>query len=102
MKKKIIAMIAAISMLSMILTACSGSSSSGFSNKYGTSSTKCAVSGCSNYIASSGDTNCCASHSNKCLECRKYIDGDAMYCMSCLTSAAKKVSGSSGNSSKGY
>jgi len=58
-----------------------------FTNAYGTSTTRCAVSGCGNYIASSGDTNCCTSHSNRCLECRKYIDGDAMYCMSCIASA---------------
>lgn len=58
-----------------------------FTNAYGTSTTRCAVSGCNNYIASSGDTNCCTIHSNRCLECRKYIDGDATYCMSCLTKA---------------
>lgn len=64
------------------------STSNSFSNKYGTPTTRCVVSGCSNYIASSGDTNCCVTHSNKCLECRKYIDGDATYCMSCIYSAA--------------
>ena len=58
-----------------------------FTNKFGTSTTKCAKAGCSNYIASSGDTNCCVSHSNRCLECRCYIDGDAMYCMECLYDA---------------
>ena len=58
-----------------------------FSNKYGTSSTKCAKSGCNNYIATSGDTNCCVTHSNKCLECKKYIDGDAVYCMDCIKGA---------------
>lgn len=63
------------------------SSSSSFTNKYGTSTTKCAKSGCSNYIASSGDTNCCTTHSNRCLKCNCYIDGDAMYCMSCLEEA---------------
>lgn len=62
-----------------------------FSNKYGSSTTKCAKSGCSNYIAKSGDTAYCTAHSNKCLECYCYIDGDAMYCMKCLTSAASKV-----------
>lgn len=83
-----------------ITTKKSYSSSTGsFSNKYGTATTKCAVSGCSNYIASSGDTNCCVSHSNKCLECRKYIDGDAMYCMSCIYSAAGSGSGKSDKSS---
>ena len=66
----------------------SGYSSSGsFSNKYGTRTTKCAVSGCDNYIAKSGDTNCCTYHSNKCGNCHCYIDGDAMYCMDCLRNA---------------
>lgn len=65
------------------------SASSYFSNKYGTNTTKCVVSGCSNYIASSGDTNCCTSHSNRCGECRCYIDGDAMFCMSCLSAALR-------------
>ena len=65
----------------------SNKTSGSFTNKYGSSSTTCAVSGCSNKIASSGDTNCCTSHSNKCLECRCYIDRDAMYCMSCLKKA---------------
>lgn len=70
-----------------------GSQSSGaFTNKYGTPTTKCAHSGCNNYIASSGDTNCCAVHSNNCLECGKYIDEDAMYCMDCLNKAAKQTS----------
>lgn len=69
-------------------TSSSGSSSSTFTNKYGTRTTKCAHSGCNNYIASSGDTNCCTVHSNRCLNCNKYIDEDAMYCMDCLTEAA--------------
>ena len=64
---------------------------SSFTNKYGTPTTKCAYPGCSNYIASSGDTNCCTLHSNRCLECHKYIDGDAAYCMDCLTSAINKI-----------
>ena len=58
-----------------------------FTNKYGTSTTKCAVSGCSRYIASSGDTNCCTTHSNRCGECHCYIDGDAMFCMDCIYDA---------------
>ena len=62
-----------------------GSSSGSFTNKYGTPTTKCVKSGCNNYIAKSGDTNCCTSHSNRCLNCSCYIDGDAMYCMTCLT-----------------
>ena len=58
-----------------------------FTNKYGSSTTKCVVSGCSNNIASSGDTNCCTRHSNRCGNCNCYIDGDAMFCMSCLVGA---------------
>ena len=64
--------------------------SNSFTNKYGTPTTKCAHPGCSNYIASSGDTNCCPTHSNKCLNCGKYIDEDAAYCMSCLSNALGK------------
>lgn len=60
-----------------------------FTNKYGTSTTKCAHIGCSNYIASSGDTNCCTTHSRKCLECYCYIDEDATWCVSCLANALK-------------
>ena len=76
----------------------SNNDSSSFTNKYGTADTKCVVSGCSNKIASSGDTNCCVSHSNNCLECGNYIDGDATYCMDCLSGA---ISGSSESSSSG-
>lgn len=60
-----------------------------FTNKFGTATTKCVHSGCSSYIASSGDTNCCPTHSNKCAECRAYIDEDALWCMSCLTKGLK-------------
>ena len=76
--------------------------SANFTNKYGTPTTRCVKSGCDNYIASSGDTNCCTAHSNRCLNCNCYIDGDAMYCMSCLTgaSSSSKSSSSSGSSSK--
>ena len=63
------------------------STSTTFTNKYGTPTTKCAHAGCNNYIASSGDTNCCTLHSNKCLECNCYIDEDALYCISCLAKA---------------
>ena len=79
----------------------SGSSSSNggysdsFTNKYGTSTTKCDVYGCNNYIAKSGDTNCCVSHSNICKNCYCYIDRDAMYCMSCLYDSANKNNSSS-------
>ena len=76
-----------------------GSKTSSFTNKYGTPTTKCAHAGCNNYIASSGDTNCCTIHSNKCLNCGAYIDEDAMYCMSCLTKASTKSSSGSGKSS---
>ncbi len=77
------------------------SSSTSFTNKYGTSTTKCAHPGCNNYIASSGDTNCCTVHSNKCLECGKYIDEDATWCMDCLTKSAFSGSSSYGSSSNG-
>lgn len=83
----------------------SSSSNSKFTNKYGTSTTICAHNGCNKYIASTGDTNCCSTHSNKCLNCKKYIDEDAMYCMSCLSesinssSNSDSSSGSSTNSS---
>ena len=56
-----------------------------FTNSYGTPNTKCVFSGCTNAIATSGDTNCCVVHSNKCFNCGKYIDGDAMFCMDCLS-----------------
>lgn len=62
---------------------------SSFTNKYGTSTTKCAHSGCSNYIASSGDTNCCTTHSRRCIECNCYIDEDANWCMKCIEDALK-------------
>ena len=63
------------------------SGSSSFTNKYGTSTTKCYIAGCNNYIAKSGDTNCCTTHSNKCGNCYCYIDSDAVYCMSCISGA---------------
>ena len=69
-----------------------------FTNQYGTPQTICAHSGCNRTIASSGDTNCCTVHSAKCLNCGKYIDEDAVFCMDCLT---KSVTKSSGNSSTG-
>ncbi|MBQ3761195.1 MAG: hypothetical protein II875_04180 [Clostridia bacterium] len=58
-----------------------------FTNKYGTPTTKCAHYGCTNYIASSGDTAYCTTHSQKCVSCRKYIDEDATYCMDCIYKA---------------
>ena len=66
-----------------------------FTNKFGTPQTICAHAGCDNTIASSGDTNCCTKHSAKCLNCGKYIDEDATYCMDCLTKSVTKSSGSS-------
>ena len=68
----------------------SSDSWSSFTNKYGTPTTRCAHPGCSNYIASSGDTNCCVSHSRRCLECGTYIDEDAVYCMDCIDKALRK------------
>ena len=65
------------------------SSNKSFTNKYGTATTKCNHSGCNNYIASSGDTNCCTIHSNKCGNCGKYIDEDALYCMDCIEKTLK-------------
>ena len=91
-----ISIVIVIAMWSNYDPAYSGSSSTNggysgsFTNKYGTSTTKCDVSGCNNYIAKSGDTNCCVTHSNKCKNCYCYIDRDAMYCMSCLYSSANK------------
>ena len=58
-----------------------------FTNAFGTPTTRCAHPGCSNFIASSGDTNCCTAHSNRCLQCGRYIDEDAMFCLSCITDA---------------
>ena len=66
------------------------SSSSSFTNNFGTPTTKCNHSGCTRYIASSGDTNCCTVHSNRCGTCGKYIDEDASYCMDCIRKALNK------------
>lgn len=62
-------------------------SSSSFTNKTGTSTTKCMHSGCDNYIAPSGDTYFCITHSKNCGVCGCYIDEDAMYCPSCIIDA---------------
>ena len=62
-------------------------SGSSFTNKFGTANTVCVVDGCSSKIATSGDTNCCPKHSNKCGNCGCYTDGDAIFCMSCLEEA---------------
>ena len=45
------------------------------------------MSGCNRSAVTSGDSVYCAQHSNRCLNCNKYIDADAMYCMSCLRDA---------------
>ena len=95
--KRIITLSIALIMIMTLACACGGGSSSSgngktavaFTNKFGTATTKCAHKGCSNYIASSGDTNCCTTHSRKCLECGCYIDEDAMYCMDCIEKAIK-------------
>lgn len=63
------------------------SSSAPFTNKTGTSTTKCAHAGCDNYIASSGDTYYCVTHSKKCGACGCYIDEDAMFCPDCIIDA---------------
>jgi hypothetical protein len=63
------------------------SGSNSFTNKFGTKDTVCVVDGCYKTIASSGDTNCCIAHSNNCGNCGCFIDGDAMFCMSCITEA---------------
>lgn len=71
-----------------------------FTNKFGTPQTICAHSGCNNTIASTGDTNCCTRHSAKCLNCGKYIDEDATYCMECLKKSITKSS--EGSSTKSH
>lgn len=68
-------------------TSSSSYKSSSFTNSYGTPTTLCAHPGCTNYISSTGDTNCCTVHSRKCLQCGKYIDEDALYCISCIKAA---------------
>lgn len=75
------------------------STAKSFTNKYGTSTTVCAHSGCTDYIASSGDTNCCQTHSNKCGECGKYIDEDALFCVECILKASSSASTNSSSSS---
>lgn len=128
MKKRVVSLVFACILVSLIMSGCTGNGTStpstssstdpssnssitssgggessynsytSFTNDYGTPTTVCAHSGCTNYIASSGDTNCCATHSRKCLECNCYIDEDAMYCMDCLTKAANSGNSSSDSS----
>ena len=76
-------------------------SSNSFTNTYGSPTTKCAHSGCNNPVASSGDTNCCTVHSNRCADCGKYIDEDAMYCMDCLYKASGQSTGNGAHSNIG-
>ena len=59
-----------------------------FTNGFGTPTTKCAHTGCNEFIAPSGNTNCCIIHSNKCLECGNYCDEDALYCLDCIQKAS--------------
>lgn len=68
-----------------------------FSNKFGTMSTKCVHPDCDMNIVTSGDSNCCIIHSNRCGNCNCYIDGDAMYCMDCMTGALSNKNSSSNN-----
>ena len=94
-RQKIITLVVTILVLVAVAVGCfllfrsctSPSDSSGgyFTNAYGSPTTKCAHPGCTSYIARSGDTNCCALHSNRCKNCGKYIDEDAMYCMDCMS-----------------
>ena len=72
------------------MTYTSKSPYSSFRNMYGTPTTLCAHNGCTNYIAPSGDTNCCSTHSSKCIDCGCYIDEDAHWCVSCLKNAANQ------------
>lgn len=63
-----------------------------FTNIRASSTTKCAHSGCNNYIAPSGDTSYCVTHSHKCLECGIYIDEDALFCVYCIVEAFDEAS----------
>lgn len=68
------------------------SQSTTFTNIRASSTTKCAHSGCNNYIAPSGDTSYCVTHSHKCLECGIYIDEDALFCIYCIVEAFGEAS----------
>ncbi len=50
----------------------------------------CAHAGCTLPAVTTGDSIYCSVHSNKCLECGKYIDEDAMYCISCIFDAVSQ------------
>lgn len=71
-----------------------------FTNDYGTPTTVCAHKGCSRYIATSGDSNCCIAHSQNCLNCGCYIDEDAIYCMDCLSESITSSKHNSTSNSK--
>lgn len=60
-------------------------------NKYGTPDTICAHQGCKKYIAPSGDTNCCKTHSKRCAICGDYIDEDAFVCIDCTADALNNM-----------
>ncbi len=60
-----------------------------FTNSFGSHDTPCAYPGCTRTIVTSGDSNCCAAHANRCIDCGKYIDGDALMCMKCIEDALK-------------
>lgn len=48
---------------------------------------QCEHPGCTNQAAETGDSHYCEEHSNKCLECNKFIDEDALYCINCIFKA---------------
>ena len=81
--KKIVFVVLLVTAMALCC-ACSGGDSSYSSYSSGA---KCAMSGCNRSAVTSGNSVYCAQHSNRCLNCNKYIDADAMYCMSCLRDA---------------
>lgn len=52
---------------------------------------QCLHSGCTNKAVTTGDSIYCESHSNKCTECGKYIDEDAIFCLNCIVEALRKT-----------
>ena len=59
--------------------------------KVTTSPERCLHSGCTNMAASTGDSFYCENHSNKCIDCGKYIDEDALLCLNCIVEAVKEL-----------
>lgn len=57
------------------------------SDKVNTAPLQCEHPNCLNKAAETGDSHYCEEHSNKCLECNKYIDEDALYCVNCILKA---------------